>query len=233
MNEPFPPSKPNRGRISEGPTDIFVERTLEFVRRELATWRDDPERSDEDAEENLNAQFCKFLNDAAPERFPMVFFHHEEKQAPRRRIDVSALRRGGAFVSGTYHTKYDPFLVFEGKRLPAPRIDRKREYVTGGIHKSGGIQRFKLGLHGSEQMTAAMIGYVQAGELEEWHEEINRWIRELAMTDPNDEQWSDHDQLSDLADDKVQSTGTTSSVHKRVGDLPEIVIRHLWVRMAR
>src|SRR5205807_4517122 len=103
-------------RISEGPTDALIERTLEFVRAELATWRDDSDRAREEAEERLNAQLCKYLNVAASHRFPMVLFSHEEKQTGTRRVDMSALPRSRGFIGQTHHTIYEPFLVFEGKR---------------------------------------------------------------------------------------------------------------------
>jgi hypothetical protein len=230
----FPMSEPGRGEISEGPTDALIERTLEFVHTELAGWRDDPDRAPEEAEERLNAQLCKYLNVAASHRFPMVLFSHEEKQTATRRVDMSAIPISGGFIGQTYHTIYDPFLVFEGKRLPAPSHSREREYVTGGTKKSGGIQRFKLALHGAQQKTAAIIGYVQTGNLESWHSLINHWIRELASdTTAVDEKWFVDEQLADLAADHALHIASASSLHRRneLAISPEIRIRHLWVVM--
>jgi hypothetical protein len=234
MIDSFPISEPGRGRISEGPADVLVERTLEFVHAELAGWRDDPDRADEDAEERLNAQLCKYLNVAASHRFPMVLFSHEEKQTGTRRVDMSVLPVSGGFIGQTYHSIYDPFLVFEGKRLPAPSRRREREYVTGGTDKSGGIQRFKLALHGAQQGTAAIIGYVQKDQLEHWHLIINQWIRELAAdTTIVDEKWFPEEQLADLVTDHARHIASASSRHKRceIAISPEIRIRHLWVMM--
>jgi hypothetical protein len=190
---------------------------LEFVFAELARWRDDPDRAPEEAEERLNAQLCKYLNVAASHRFPMVLFSHEEKQTGTRRVDVAALPISGGFIGQTYHTIYDPFLVFEGKRLPAPSLSREREYVTGGTEKSGGIQRFKLALHGAQQKTAAIVGYVQTGDLEGWHSLINGWIRELASdTAAVDEKWSVDEQL---ADSYTASLGFDVELIKRRGSI--------------
>ena len=234
MNDLFSVSEPARGRISQGPTDALVERTLHFVYKELAAWRDDPDRPLEEAEERLNAQLCKYLNVAASNHFPMVLFFHEEKQTGIRRVDVSASPKTAGFVGQTYHTIYDPFLVLEGKRLPAPSSSREREYVTGGAIKSGGIQRFKLGLHGARQTIAALIGYVQKGELESWRDRINEWIRDLA----NDrtvveEKWSIDEQLTALSEDRALSISSASSVHERVNSAisPQITIQHFWVLM--
>ncbi len=230
----FPMSEPSRGRISAGPTDALVEQTLEFVSTELTGWRDDPDRTPEAAEERLNAQLCKYLNVVASRRFPMVHFSHEEKQTGTRRVDLAANPNPAALIGQTYHTIYDPFLVFEGKRLPAPAANREKEYVTGGSEKSGGIQRFKLALHGAQQTTAAMIGYIQKDDAGIWLSLINRWIREAAGgPTASDERWSLDDQLTSLAAHPVLDVATFSSVHKRVGTAisPEIRIRHIWVVM--
>jgi len=232
MTNLSPTDEAARGRISQGPTELLVEQTLEFVRRELAGWRDDPERVAEDAEERLNAQLCKYLNVASNHRFPMIHFSHEEKQTGIRRVDMSALPAMGQFVGLTYHSIYDPFLVLEGKRLPAPSRSREREYVTGGNEKSGGIQRFKLGLHGANQTIAAIIGYVQQGGVGDWERNINNWIRELVGKPASTgEEWFNEEQLIQLEEDRDSRIAIATSSHKRVGNAVshDIGIRHLWV----
>ncbi len=234
MADALPLNTPSLGRITEGPTTSLVERTLEFVFSELATWRDDSDRSPEDAEERLNAQLCKYLNVAASNRFPMVFFHHEEKQTGIRRVDMSVLSKSGMVLGLTYHSIYDPFLVLEGKRLPAPSADREREYVTGRTKKSGGIQRFKLALHGAQQTTAAIVGYVQSGNLGEWLSRINEWIcDEVENKDAAGEEWSSAEQLVTFREDAGLRIATSSSAHPRDKSAvsPQIQLRHFWVAM--
>jgi hypothetical protein len=230
-----PKKGPGRGRISKGPTDALVERTLEFVFAELARWRDDPDRLPEEVEERLNAQLCKYLNVAARNCFPMVHFSHEEKQTGTRRVDMSALPISRGIIGHTYYTIYDPFLVLEGKRLPAPPpSSREREYVTGGKEKSGGIQRFKLSLHGAQQNTAAIVGYIQKGELKSWHLLINRWIQDLASdTTAVEEKWLVDEQLAEFVADHTLQIASAWSLHKRSGAAisAPIRIRHLWVVM--
>jgi hypothetical protein len=165
----------------------------------------------------------------------MVLFSHEEKQTGTRRVDMSALPSSGGFIGQTYHTIYDPFLVFEGKRLPAPSAAREREYVTGGAEKSGGIQRFKLGLHAARQATVAMIGYVQDRDMDSWRSLINTWIRELANdTTVAEEKWSSDEQLDALTAHGALRVASTTSLHSRTGSAisNKICIRHLWVAMA-
>ena len=229
-----PLNVPSLGRITEGPTDSLVSRTLEFVLSELPTWRDDPSRGLEEAEERLNAQLCKYLNVAASDRFPMVHFHHEEKQTGIRRVDIAALPKHGVILGVTSYSIYDSFLVFEGKRLPAPSRSREREYVTGRATKVGGIQRFKLALHGAQQTTAAMIGYVQGGTFGEWLLGINQWIRdEVSSETESGENWSLSEQLGDFKEESALRVAVSSSVHARNSSAvsPEIQIRHLWVAM--
>lgn len=227
----------SRGRVTNGlQRNTLDEQTLRFVQAELPRWRDDPEREMETSEERLNAQLCKYLNVAASERFPMVHFHHEEKQTANRRVDFSALPRKAQFVGKRYCTKYNPIIVFEGKRLPPPRSDRsrEREYVTGGETKSGGIQRFKLSLHGAEHGLAAIVGYIQEGESGDWLKRINGWIRDLEGTLGFDgEKWSATEQLEQFTSDKGLGVAQAWSSHSRVGSAisSNIRIRHLWVRM--
>ena len=234
MADALPLNVPSLGRITEGPTTSLVERTLEFVFSELATWRDDPDRPREDAEERLNAQLCKYLNVAASDRFPMVFFHHEEKQTGTRRVDMSALSKSGIVLGLTYHSIYDPFLVLEGKRLPAPSSDREREYVSGRAKKTGGIQRFKLALHGAQQATAAIVGYVQSGTLREWLSRVNEWIdNEVENKGTTGEDWTSAEKLFGFKVDAKLDIALSSSAHSRdkTAVSPEIQLRHFWVAM--
>jgi hypothetical protein len=234
MADTFPLKTPSLGRITAGPTASLVSRTLEFVSSELPTWRDDPTRSTEEAEERLNAQLCKYLNVAASARFPMVHFGHEEKQTGIRRVDLAALPKYGVILGVTFHSIYDPFLVLEGKRLPAPSKSREREYVTGGSKKSGGIQRFKLSLHGAQQTTAAMIGYIQAESFVEWLTRINLWIgAEVASNETTGENWSLAEQLTDFKEDARLRVAVLSSKHARSDSAvsTEIRLRHFWVAM--
>ena len=139
------------GRITSGidRENTLAIKTINFVSRQLPAWRDDPVRPQEQAEDRLNLQLCKFLDSRARNEFPMVRFDHEEYQPGRRRVDLSASPVEATTIGAKLHTVYDPILVFECKRLPAPSLDREKEYVTGGKeHTSGGLQRFKLGGHG-------------------------------------------------------------------------------------
>ena len=233
----LPEGNPARGKITNGlAAGTLVERTIEFVLTELPSWRDAPNRPVEETEERLNAQLCKHLEVTARHSLRMVFFHHEEKQTGKRRVDFSASPTEGRFVGATFHTIYNPFLVFEGKRLPPPKngSGREREYVTGGEATSGGIQRFKLGLHGAKHEIAVIIGYVQDDTPTTWASRINGWIRELEGALQSDgTKWSSIDRLSSFVEINGKRIATSISKHLRTGDVvsPNISIRHLWVQM--
>lgn len=226
-----------RGKIAAGiGPDQLAQSTLAFVYQQLPAWRDDPDRPSEESEPKLNLQLCKFLDSESRNDFPMVRFDHEEYQHARRRVDLSASPVEATVIDVKLYSIYDPFLVFECKRLPAPRNDREREYVTGGKKSSGGIQRFKLGLHGAKLDLVAIIGYIQARDAQHWHTTINRWISSLSLGKLTDGcVWDRNEKLGAFEEDAVQRTANCRSVHGRTGKVRSnrIEIQHFWVVMGK
>lgn len=222
------------GRITRGIVpDTLAMKTLAFVHQQLPKWRDNPNRPEADAEEELNSQLCKHLNVVAPREFPMVHFSHEERQPGHRRVDLAANPVTPMAIAGKKYSEFDPFLVMEGKRLPAPSKDREREYVTGFEKRSGGIQRFKLGLHGSTVPTAAIIGYVQKGTCASWFDSVNQWIAETGRV-IDDVRWDKTDLLIDFVNDTSLRFARCSSTHLRSESIsPQIHLTHLWIEMRR
>jgi len=224
------------GRITDGlKQDTLVDKTLAFVRQRLPEWRDDPDRPREHSEKRLNPQLCKFLSTRARSDFPMVCFNHEESQTGRRQVDLSATPSEATTIDAQDYTIYNPFMVFECKRLPAPSADRKMEYVTGGESKKGGIQRFKLGLHGADLSVAAMVGYVQEKTSSHWHQLINEWISDLAAERVSDVcPWKAAETLGHVEQDAGKGIAVCESTHDRSGDAgrSSIQLHHLWVEMA-
>ena len=216
-------------------TSTLVLRTITFVRQQLPAWRDDPDRPDEQSENKLNLQLCKFLDLRARNDFPMVRFDHEEYQSGRRSVDLSASPVDTTIIGARLYTIYDPILVLECKRLPAPSKDREKEYVTGDTEKlSGGIQRFKLGLHGADLDPAVMIGYVQKRSLRHWHHKINEWILELASSMIADVcVWNVGEILEPLVECVSMGFASYRSIHSRTGSKSsdKIEIHHLWIAM--
>ncbi len=223
------------GKITSGiaRVDTLALSTISFVYEQLPSWRDDPDRPDEIAEDKLNLQLCKYLDTRARFDFPMVRFDREEPQTCRRRVDLAASPAKTTKIGARTHTIYDPFLVLEGKRLPAPSSAREREYVTGLEERTGGIQRFKLGLHGANMVLATMIAFIQEKSPSDWYGEVNKWIVELGDSSMKDVCiWSADETLSSTDENQSKGVARYLSAHSRE-KLDKITIHHLWVRMKR
>ena len=229
------------GRLAFGPAeeDRLVTRTLEFIREQLPAWRDDPRRPTKVAEKGLNSSLSDFLDVKSRTHLPMARFKHESPQAARRTVDIGVHGLDEPTMIGTRsYGIYEPFLVIECKRLPSPGgKDREREYVIGfdGPNDSptGGIQRFKLGLHGSGVEVAAIVGYIEQHDSNHWHEEINQWLADLVTSQSIDgTTWSVSERLQDLVAD-TENIAWSDSEHARIGNCitPEIHLRHIWVTM--
>lgn len=224
------------GRITSGlrPNTLALK-TIEFVYAQLPVWRDDHNRPTAESENKLNSQLSKFLELRARDEFPMVAFHHQEYQLGRSSVDISAVPSTPGTIGAGLYSIYDPILVLEGKRLPAPSSDREREYVTGGIKsKTGGIQRFKLGIHGTTLDNAAIVGYLQEGSASDWHEKINRWILDLCSGKADDScVWKTSETLNGFEEDLDKGIAKCRSTHNRTGSAQTngIALRHLWVTM--
>lgn len=128
------------GQIKGIQAGTLVRKTTDFIRQKLPQWRDDPTRPVENSEPMLNCQMCLFLEARARSEFSMVLFQHEIRQTGRHSVDVAVFPSETTFFEVRLRSIYEPILVLEGKRLPAPSADRQMEYVTGRDRKGGGIQ---------------------------------------------------------------------------------------------
>ena len=230
------------GSISSGPTreDDLVTRTLEFIREQLPNWRDDPRRPKKVAEKGLNSSLCDFLDVQSRTHLPMARFKHEAPQTATRTVDIGVHGNAVTTTIGarTYNI-YQPFLVIEAKRLPTPSgKNREREYVSGfdpsNDSPTGGIQRFKLGLHGSQIETVAMVGYIERHSPTHWNQTINGWITDLVgITSQDGCLWSKSDMIQNLILDPVANTASTHSMHQRTCQCvtPDLRVEHLWIVM--
>jgi len=225
------------GRITSGiKTRTFQLSIINFIKCQLPIWRDDPDRPFEQSERRLSSQLSKFLNLEARKYFPMICFSHEEPQYGSRTVDISVSPEEEFIIEAQTYTKYDPVLVIECKRLPADSPDREKEYVTGTKPSkiNGGIQRFKLGLHGAKYNLAAMIGYIQKNTACQWYIKVNSWILELVKKPIGDGcVWSEDETLEAFEENASNSIYSCRSSHSRTGNRVnnKIEIHHLWIAM--
>ena len=227
-----PTGKLAAGVLNAGHSRAII---LDFVASQLPVWRDRAERPARTSETMLTSQLCAHLNSAARKMpgFDCLQFRVEEADETEisRKIDLIAAPAGDALiVEGRSYVDFDPIVPIECKRLPIPSGAGRdaREYVVTCTGIGGGIQRYKAAKHGAAHTQAGLIGYVQADTLEHWFDQIQAWISELyAAATPG---WSLEDLLVKHAADIAAGTANHRSVHSRI-DLPDIHIRHMWIKM--
>jgi len=203
----------------------LIESIIIFVYEHLCKWRDNIARPDKKSEKQLNPDLPKFLTVFAHKTELQVNFSHEEPQENRRTIDIAV-----CYDNEEYYNKV--ITVFECKRLSTDTGgERKDEYVTGHENISGGIQRFKLEVHGKEHKIVGMIGYVQTGTCLNWQETNNNCIDELCgKPDENGLCWSKCEHINTIEYDEKNNKYHGKSLHPRKTK-SDITIHHLWVNM--
>lgn len=221
----------------------FLYELIEFITEQLPIWRDRSDRKNETAETVLTSQLCGHLNSAArhSDGWNVLQFRSEEpdEQQKGRKIDLVPSPSGPAIqIEAHRYSDFESLLPIECKRLPTPKgkvspknkNDRdEREYVISLPTSTGGIQRFKAGHHGKKHTLGAMIAYVQKETLLIWEKRVAGWIKDLAES--GQPGWTEQDLLCLETNDKELGLSVLSSRHQRDGNLGEIKLRHLWLKM--
>lgn len=229
-------------RVQSGRLDAGIHlkgssllRLIDFIAGELPRWRDRPDRKPVKSETALTSQFCAHMNSAARRsRWDFLQFRTEEPDevVASRKIDlVPAPSAATVWVDGRRHVDFDPLVPIECKRLPTPAGTNrdKREYLLSRYSSTGGVARFKEGHHGAGHMLGAMIGYVQAGSISQWHAKLGHWIGALSRAGVAG--WSSADMLLLDRENGSARCALLRSQHARHGALAAINLRHLWIEM--
>ena len=207
-----------------------------FIGEVLPGWRDDPRRPTQTREDALTSQLCARLASASRHTAGWDFlqFRREEpdEDDAQRAIDL-AVAPGGSiiWIEGREYTEYQTLLPIECKRLPTPSGARRdeREYLHSRSSSTGGVDRFKAGRHGAAHLRAAMIAYVQNGDISGWSQQIDDWVDDLEREAV--EGWSAADKLSLVHHDSYARTARLKSEHARQLGLQGIRLDHLWIQM--
>lgn len=207
-----------------------------FIAAALPFWRDDDLRRQETAEDALSDQLCDFLNDTARNSPGLDAFKFQRETRDDfkggRNLDIAAKPSGcSIWIGDRHYSPYDIFLPIECKRLPTPATKTRdpREYLFSGSSSTGGVQRFKSGVHAANHAFAAMIGYVQEQDIPHWQRELSKWIDELSTSAAP--LWSTSDRLELECHDKGRRHAVLTSNHARANGLDNIVMNHLWIEM--
>ena len=230
-------NEPSAGRMLGGAGDFIgpplnaqFKAVVNFLKAHLPQFVKSILKTDICNENGLNSRLARFITNAASKE---VFFAgsdsmEDETKGSSPAVDI------GIYLS-VRDIQIDPPLitVFEGKRLTTklPK-KRSREYVIGheedGKHiKCGGIERFKLSIHGKNFNSAGMIGYIQDGMPDSWQLKINSWIRDLC-NQPFKLVWSENEQLTKKETDG-RITEYSSTVNRADSELH---LTHLWIDLS-
>lgn len=215
--------------------DDWLNTLLAFLRPSLASWRDDAARPSETGETRLTAQLCAHLNSACRRsNWDYLQFIREQPDEVRREraLDLIVAPSGATiWLEGLRHSHYDTLLPIECKRLPTPsgRDRDPREYVYSQFSSTGGLHRFKQGLHAAAHRRAVMIGYIQTDDVAHWCRQVGDWLTALANDLPD--AWSLEDGIQLVTYDPVDRSAALRSRHARRAPLEPITVDHLWIEM--
>jgi len=115
-----------------------------------------------------------------------------------------------------------PLFVVESKLLPAPTINREKEYVIGE-KENGGIERFKIEKHGKGLNECGIIGFVRDKDFSHWKKKINEWIKDLSIKDTF---WNIDEKVAFKENNKNKAY-LISLAHRKISN--DVILHHFWV----
>lgn len=192
--------------------DTLVQELVVYIENQLPNLKSSPEFVDiliKKKNENQHSQsFCVFMTNQCGAKFN---FQRENAQKGSTSIDIGVYR--GSIL----------FFTIEAKLLPIPQDSKRNiyEYVYG---KGAGIQRFKDGDHGVDNMDNfihenGMIAYVKENDFQTWLDRINQWIL--------DANWGETEKLEKKY---FKTTAKLISKHTRL-DNSDLILHHFWVNV--
>lgn len=233
LSDTLPSSEPGRIIDKELGANTSVNEILLFIQRHLEIFSGKYTGSGIENEWGLNQELDILLNIYARKEQCLFFFEKEYMENPKdgnsAKVDFGVI---------TWNSIYCDIprviLVVEAKRLDHIDAHRQKEYLVGreenGKYKPcGGVERFKLGIHGQTLQYGVLIGYVQVHDFQYWHRKINTWIGELFQGEnPTAIRWLEQDKLIQL--DQTKNTTKFRSQNSRL-KMDSIVLFHLWVNL--
>ncbi|WP_373059984.1 hypothetical protein [Zunongwangia sp. H14] len=224
------------GQLTHGiELDSSITSVVDFIEVHFAQFREKIKGEVTASEKSLTDKLCKYFNRNAG-NYPFYFHHenvedHSTGKSPQ--IDIGTVSRSEQIKIGDRnYSEWDSFFSLEAKRLPTPGHNREREYVIGQDRRSGGIERFKNGIHGKPLKYAAIIAYIQKEDADHWFLKINDWILELLDSDPD--VWTEQDKLIRTQSESIGVDKFLSKSSRAWGKEKQehINLYHLWINLA-
>jgi hypothetical protein len=225
------------GDLDEISLEDILSRTFNHIEIILPQFSQAMLKTNIKIEKGFTQELCKMLNREVI--LPIIFDRDnmentEDGHSPSTDFGVYpksklVIERNGEIDLDGYE-----FLRIEAKILGVKEAYREKEYLIGMDSKKepklcGGVERFKLGIHGSKLQQCGMIGYLVEGTFEEWHDKINTWVKELSNTNTN---WSETEKLQQLYIHDFFCE--CNSEHDRVESIsPKVKIKHYWVYLKK
>jgi hypothetical protein len=205
----------------------YIEEVIFFVYKNMCKWRNQKKWSYKENERTLNSDLVKYLMKYARNDEIEANFFSEAPQGDVHTIDLIAYH-----YDKNIENYNNAIMVFECKRLTKDFSgNRKYEYVTGHKDIKGGIQRFKLEVHGKDYDIVGMIGYIQTGTCFEWYKNINNYIDTICdIPDEDGLHWNRNEHLNIIEYDEKKGKTLSKSLHPRLTK-SDITIHHLWIDM--
>lgn len=219
----------------EGPeANSTIMNVVTFVEKHLSQFAKKYAGSSIKNENGLNQELCFLLNYYARIECCFFIFQNEAMEdvekgnSPRVDFGVRVLP-----VNSEFYNTQESFFAMEAKRLCQTGKAREKEYLIGRekdgkYNLCGGVERFKMAIHGKNLRYGAVIGYVQAYDFHYWQRTIDGWIDELiAGKIFSCSYWSEKDKLQLL--NQTASTAKYCSENSRQNG--SIILFHLWVNL--
>lgn len=205
---------------------IIIQRVISFIEESLIGFQAEYINNKNHSEERTSQYLANYLIDNG--RKEVFLFNREALQEQEkgndRRVDI------GVFL---HRSDFSPFFTLEAKRLPTPGADREKEYVIGIDKKSGGIERYKLSLHGGDIEKSAIVGYVEKLDFSHWAAKINEWIEELISAPQAPElTWYQDDKLVDEIKLCPDNVSRFQAKHARVNK-NQMHLMHYFIRIQK
>ena len=228
--------KNSHGRISiSQKNDKEIQSVLDCLNLNLPSFAKKQKGKTEMNEDGLTQRLCRFLNRNIG-IFPFLFDKEdmeEDRRGNSARVDLGIYSKSETIiVHNRKFTEDETFFKIEAKRLGKLATARKREYVVGrqkdGKYiNSGGIERFKKGIHGGKLIHAALIGYVQLHDFKHWFSAINGWILDLSKD--KSQFWSKKELLKNESSTPKLATYISYHVRMQKEVKDKIKLHHFWI----